>query len=117
MTALDGCQSRGVTEPQRDGGSRKADGEGKTMDFLSLHLVVLISGLPCTKPSPVGEGGPLAVDEVSKIVVLPRNTSSASFLGTFSHWRRLFVPANRSFAHSRGGTFGSLREGSVSEAD
>ena len=44
-----------------------------------------------------------ARDEVSKIVVLPRNTSSASFLGTFSHWRRLFVTACRLFAHSRGG--------------
>ena len=34
MTALDGCQSRGVTEPQRDGGSRKADGEGVHDGFL-----------------------------------------------------------------------------------
>ena len=65
---------------------------------------MLISGLLCTKPSPVGEGGPLAVDEVSKIVVLPRNTSSVSLTAaTFSHWIRLFVTANRTFTHSREG--------------
>ena len=43
MTALDGCQSRGVTEPQRDGGSRKVDGEGAHDGFSSLRVVRLLT--------------------------------------------------------------------------
>ena len=88
------------------GGSRKADGEGAhdgfwivTFDYVGKKFAVHQAFSSGKKSSHQG-----ARDEVSKIVVLPRNTSSASFLGTFSHWRRLFVSAHRLFTRSRGGT-------------
>ena len=83
--------------PLGRGGSRKADGEGihdgcwiVTFDYVNTQFAVHQAFSSGKKSSHQG-----ARDEVSKIVVLPKNTSSASFLGTFSHWRRLFVTANR----------------------
>ena len=45
MTALDGCQSRGVTEPQRDGGPLAVDEVSRGKVTLYPKLLIRIAAL------------------------------------------------------------------------
>ena len=55
MTALDGCQSRGVTEPQRDGGPLAVDEVLKTKDSFTYNTSSVVAKR-CAGTFPKGEG-------------------------------------------------------------